>query len=428
MLPNLELFNLKNKVIAVAVSGGSDSMALLYYMYNNAKKFSFTLKAINVEHGIRNKASIDDSIFVKEECEKLGIPLLSYSVDAITYSKESKLTLEEGARILRYDCFYKAIAKGFCEIIATAHHVSDNAETVLLNLFRGSGIKGLRGINAVTGKIIRPFIKTTKQEIADYVKQNNINFVTDDTNFQTEHYRNYIRLEVMPTIKKRFPEVEESISRLSDIARLEDDFLDGQATKAINKLDNGVEIQLSLHPAILNRAIIIGLKMAGIKKDWEMVNVTDVANLTEKETGKFITLKNGVKAIREYDKIVLYSSKVDADLSVPFLIGDFTFNGKTYAITKVGYPTDVKNGIYIDRDAIPPTAVIRSRQAGDFIKAFGGGTKLISDLFTDKKIPQKDRDNIPIIADGNEVYAIFGVTISEKAKITVQTANILKLT
>ena len=216
MLANLESFNLKNKVIAVAISGGSDSVCLLHYLFSKKEEFSFTLKAINVEHGIRGESSKNDSKFVSDLCSRLNVPLRSFSVDAITYSKENNLSIEEGARSLRYGCFYTAIEEGFCDLVLTAHHESDNFETLLFNLLRGTGAEGISGIDEKTERnVIRPFIKTSKEEINSYLAKNNLAFVVDESNFDDKYTRNYLRNNVIPKIKEIFPNAEKSFERFS---------------------------------------------------------------------------------------------------------------------------------------------------------------------------------------------------------------------
>ena len=154
------------ETIAVALSGGQDSMALLNYMRNNAQKFNINVIALNVEHGIRGQESLSDTKFVKEYCEKAGVPLLLYSVNALKKAEAEKLCVEQAARILRYECFYDAINLKKCDKVATAHHLDDNVESILFNLFRGTGVKGATGIEKdFNGKIIRPFLSVEKLEI-----------------------------------------------------------------------------------------------------------------------------------------------------------------------------------------------------------------------------------------------------------------------
>ena len=150
--------SLKNKTVAVAVSGGEDSMALLHFTLSVKEKYSFSVVCINVEHGIRGESSLKDSEFVRNYCEKNGVPCISYSVNSLKKAETEKLTVEQAARILRYECFTDALKKGKCDVIFTAHHLKDNMESVLINLFRGTGIKGLAGVTNHGDVILRPFI------------------------------------------------------------------------------------------------------------------------------------------------------------------------------------------------------------------------------------------------------------------------------
>ena len=180
MLATLKQTLVKNKVIAVAVSGGSDSMALLHFMLSVKDTYGFSLVALNVEHGIRGELSLKDTEFVKEYCKNLGIKTLLYKVDAVKHAKENKLTLEQSARILRYDCFFDAINSKKCDVVATAHHRGDNFESILFNLFRGTGLKGLTGISDMDGKIIRPLLSVSKTEIEKYIEENKADYLMLD--------------------------------------------------------------------------------------------------------------------------------------------------------------------------------------------------------------------------------------------------------
>lgn len=416
MFIDLSRFNLDNKVVAVALSGGSDSVALFHYLKDNQTKYGYSLKAINVEHGIRGEQSKKDSFFVVQLCNKYNVPLLSYQVDAIDFAKNDKLSLEESARILRYRCFFFAISNGLCDLIATAHHQKDNAETVLFNIFRGAGANGLTGISDYDDKIIRPFINLPKKEIDQFILENGLEYVVDQSNFDQNYTRNYLRHTVLPAIEKVFPEVQNSISRLSNILSIENEYLDEQAKNSLVIKGSLVEISLPLHKALLNRAIIFALKSLGLKKDWEKVHVDDVCSLSEKENGKSINLPKNIVAIKEYDKITLYVKKEEETPILPVKQGEFAFAGKRFVIMPTT-TTDYKKGLYISLDKLPPTAVIRAKKDGDLFTKFKGGTKSLSDFFTDKKIPLKDRNSIPLIADGNKVLAIFGIAVSENLKI-----------
>lgn len=428
MKVDLSRLTTKNDVIAVALSGGSDSMALLHYMLSAKEKFGFQVVALNVEHGIRGKSSLCDTQFVKDYCTSVGVPLITYSVDSLAVAREQKLSVEEAARKLRYECFYSAITDGKCTKVATAHHMRDNAESVLINLFRGTGVKGVTGITEnYENKIIRPFISVAKQEIEEYIAKNAIPFITDESNFDTDYTRNFIRQNVLPEIKKVFPEAEKSIARFAEIARMENDFIDQSAKDAV-KIENGVAvINLPVHTAVLSRAVVYALKACGIKKDWEKAHIDSVVALCALNNGARICLPHSVVAIKEYDKIVFYTDSAEqVQNSTPYAYEKAIICGKSVSIQKVDGEVDLKSGLFGDMDKIPKTAVIRTKKNGDTFTKFGGGTKKLADYLTDKKIPLRLRDRLPILADGNVVYAIFGVAVSDLIKVGEDTKNIVQ--
>ncbi len=427
---DLSEFQLNNKTVAVALSGGADSMSLLHYMQSVANDYPFNLVAINVEHGIRGKSSIADSTFVTDYCKTNNIPCLCYSIDTISFAAEKKLSIEQAARLLRYDCFYDAISNKKCDVVATAHHRSDNLESVLLNLFRGTGLKGLAGISqSYDGKIIRPLINVSKDEINEYVTENVIPFVLDETNLSDDYTRNFLRLNVIPKIKEVFPEMEKSVSRLSQIVKIEDDYLDEQALNYLTVTEQIAKIPVSTPPALINRAIIHALKRLGLKKDWERAHVESVANLVLLQTGATVCLPKNLYAIREYDHLII-AAQTDGVLSspIPFSLGTHLFNGYGVEIIKTPPPENLRDGFYFDLDKIPSSAVIRQKADGDVFTKFGGGTKKLSDYLTDLKIPLRLRDGLPILADGNDVLCIVGVAISDKIKVDETTKNIIKIT
>ncbi len=420
----------KGKTLAIAVSGGSDSMALLHYTFLNAKKFEINVIALNVEHGIRGESSISDTAFVKDYCSKNDIPLLTYSVDSVNNAKQNKLSLEQSARILRYNCFFDAIACKKCDAVATAHHQSDNLESVLFNLFRGTSLKGVSGITQdYDGKIVRPLLNVSKAEIDEYVKTNDIPFVTDESNFDDDFTRNHLRLNVIPKIKEVFPEVEKSVSRFSSIAKIEDEYLDQVAHSILSIEQSVCKIRLGNHKAISSRAVIIALKELGLEKDWEKVHVDGVLDLEQSQNGSVIHLPKGIVAVREYDDIVIFKKDDFFLSSIPFSIGEHKFGKTKISITPLlRSGIDLKNGFYADLKKIPKTAIIRTKLDGDVFTKFGGGTKKLCDYLTDKKIPLRLRDTLPVLADGNTILLIFGLAVSNLIKVDESTENIVKFT
>lgn len=421
---------IKNKTIAVAVSGGADSMALLHYMLSVAENMSINVIAINVEHGIRGESSIKDSTFVADYCKKTGVPLISYSDDALKIAKQEKISIESAGRKLRYGFFKQALDQKKCDFIATAHHSLDNAETVLFNLFRGTAIKGVGGIrDAFEGKIIRPLLSATKQEIEDYIKENNVPFVVDETNLSTDYTRNKIRLEIVPKIKEIFPDFENSITRFSSIAKEEDEYLESLAKKSVSFSKNTAEIKLPIDNVLLKRAVVIALKGLGVEKDWEKSHIDGVVSLSALNTSSEITLPFGLYAVKEYDKITVTKKTENLDLELPFFVGETLINGKPVKIERLkNTNVNLKDGFYADLDKIPKNAKIRYIKDGDVFTKFGGGTKKLCDYFTDKKIPKRLRNEIPLVSDGNKILVIFGVAISDTVKADQNTKTIIKFT
>ena len=428
MLVDLSPFVKPNSTVAVALSGGRDSMALLHYMLSLKLKYHFNVIALNVEHGIRGETSKNDTSFVKNYCKQNNVELLCFSVDSIKTAKQYKLSIEQAARKLRYDCFFNAINDKKCDVVATAHHQSDLCESVLLNILRGSGVKGAIGIKSnFENKIIRPFLSVSKQEIDNYVKENDIPFVTDETNFSDEYTRNFLRLNVMPIIKKAFPEAEKSIARFSEISEIENDFMESTALKAVNISSDGVKITLPLHPAILSRATIIALKNLGVEKDWEKAHIDAVINLSNLNNGSRINLLNGIIVAKEYGELTFYKQRASSDIELPFSVGVIDIYGQSVTIEKVKKPQDLKDGFYADLNKIPNSAVIRFKRDGDTFTKFGGGTKPLGEYLCDLKIPLRTRDFIPVIADGKTILAIVGIAISEKIKVENHTVETIKV-
>lgn len=308
VLNTIEKYSLINKgdIVGCAVSGGSDSMCLLHFLMGLAEKYDFKIVVLNVEHGIRGQNSKNDTQFVKDFCKTNDIECICKSVDVPSYAKSSGKSFEDAARELRYDFFKQMINDGVCNTVATAHHKSDNVESVLLHIFRGSGLKGLGGIKEKSiNNYIRPLINTSKREILQYLKENNVNYITDETNQDNNYRRNYLRNKVMPLLVQEFDGVEDNILRLSSIARQEDELLDSLAKVYIKKLDNGIKIDISTDKVLLMRAVSIACKMLGANRDISYINILDASNLITLQTGKSINLSCGITAHREHDGIFL---------------------------------------------------------------------------------------------------------------------------
>lgn len=433
---NDNIFN-KGETIAVALSGGKDSVALLYSLLSVKDKLGIIVKAVNIEHGIRGATSKRDSMFVADLCQKLSVPLKTYQLDCVKFSEENRYGIEEGARIARYDCFKSAIGEGFCDKVATAHHLSDSVETLLFNLFRGASLSGMTGIKSErnNGKIIRPFADTPKSEIEKYVADNGLPFVDDETNFESVYSRNYIRNEIMPVVSARFPEAEKSIGRFLKIAESENDFLEELAKKSLTRDGNAYVISIDNPDCIFARSVVLAMKSLGIAKDYVKLHVDAVLSLKNLVNGSKISLPRNVYAAREYDKIAIYKAvKSDGNFEKPFAlgyidgaIGKLSFgeiNEKEKNVNELKYG----RSLVFDLNKLPKNAVIRYKRSGDYFKKFGGGRKKLNDYFTDKKIPLRLRDSIPLVCAGSEVYIICGIEISDLIKVDKGTEKVVQCT
>ena len=417
---NLDL--IPKSVIAVALSGGRDSMALLDRLLQEDVK----VKAICVEHGIRGEISKIESKKVAEYCKDLGVECRVYSVDVPRVSKERKLTIEQTARELRYECFERALNEGFCDYIATAHHADDNAETVLMRIMRGTGAKGLTGISEVRDRYIRPLLNVTRDEIDEYVKARGITYFEDETNTCTDYTRNFIRHEIMPKLKERYPMAVKSITRLSESIRRDEEYFDMIVKEKIVDLGDawGIKVEDIITPAIGERLIRKAFSNLGVTADVEERHVEIVKSLAFMENGTSLDMPYNTRCSKEYDLITIY--KYQAQGEVELVLDDI----KTYLFGDRKITVDLKDsigkGIFVDYDKVEG-AVFRKRREKDTFKRYGGGTKSLGDYLTDIKLPKRLRDDLIVLAKGSEVYAILGVEISDKAKIDDTTTRIVQL-
>jgi tRNA(Ile)-lysidine synthase len=258
------------KKIIVALSGGADSVCLLYALLeitgeHSSPLHSIVIEACHVNHKLRGEASDSDEEFVRELCAKLGVKLHVGQIDVKALQKKHQST-EEAAREARY-AFFSEI--GADSLIATAHTANDNTETVLLNLIRGTGLRGLCGIPPVRGNIIRPLIEVTREEVEAYLKEKGAEFITDETNFSDEFTRNNLRLNVIPLLEKINPSLNTGITRMCETLRLDEEYLHEIAVCALERCAEGVapykvDLLLKQPPAILNRIISLLLSQNNI--------------------------------------------------------------------------------------------------------------------------------------------------------------------
>ncbi len=424
----------KNSTIGVAVSGGMDSMCLLHFLNKVKNEIGFKIVVINIDHNIR-ESSKDDSQFVKTYCNNNNILCLCYKVEALKNAEDKKIGIEESARELRYQVFKKLLQDGVVTKIALGHHKQDQVETVLLNLFRGTGLSGAAGMKIENNGFIRPLLNTSKLEIQNYVKLNNISYVEDETNLNTDYSRNYLRHEIIPNLKKYWNGLEDSIVGFAKICREDDDFILSQINFDNIVIDDTLfKIPLSYFSvtnSIINRVLKYGFEKINLQKDIEKKHFELIKNLAQKgKNGDKLTLPHNLEAIREYLFLTI-SKKPDKKtvISFPFVLGKQKIFDYIVEILKTEKMIEKQNGVhFFDLNKIPSNAVWRFRKTGDIFKRFGGGTKKLNDYFIDQKIPTRLRNTIPLLCSKTEVLIILNNEISDTIKIDNKTTEIGKIT
>ena len=361
-----------DKRVVVALSGGADSMALLYVLCELKEEYGMAVEACHVNHGIRGEDAVRDEIFVKAECEKLGVILHTFHFDVPDLAKERGLGLEECGRQVRYEAFESL---GDC-LIATAHTLSDRCETLLLNETRGASLKGICSIPAVRGNIIRPLIDCTREDVEEYCRLNSIPFVTDDTNFDDVYSRNRIRLNVIPELKKINPSFEKAVSRLIESANEDEDFFREVTEKVFEsaKTDNGYNADIinAQHPSVRKRVLYkIINREADVKP--ELVHLKMVENILKGGTVQIIG--DTVISVRNSVLVINPQSEEAEEWEYDFSSLEASFGKRIIKATVFNKndlpPKQFVHKNVLDYDAVVGKCVLRNRRAGDRIRLAG---------------------------------------------------------
>ena len=422
--------------VFVAVSGGADSVCLLLVLKELADEMRFDLEVIHVEHGIRGDESIEDAKFVEDLCKKLDVRCCIYHIDVPSYSKEHKLSTEEAARLLRYECFDKHTADGK---IAIAHNMDDNAETIVYNMIRGTGIEGIRGIKKVRGSYIRPLIECSRQDIMRYLSEREQAFRTDSTNKDTDYTRNKIRHNIMPKLIDVNPGAVAHLSKLSNVQDMAVEYINKQANMIYDKYvtKNQLSRELLNEELIIVQTIIHRFlnENANTAKDILSHHIEDVCDLLNGDAGRKVNLPYGMMAIAEYDSVRIVRDKKEG--FEPVLINDIGDGLKLdiagffihLSVRQYEPKQEIPSKTYtkmIDYDKITNGLSVRNRQGGDYLIVNAtGNKKSLSRYMIDEKIPVLDRDSIPLFCDGNHVIYVVGHRISEYYKIGEDTKRVL---
>lgn len=421
VLTAIERFSLLENTseVTVALSGGADSMSLLYALNSLKERLGITLSAAHLNHMIRGNEAVRDEEFVKRACERLNIPLFCERIDVPAYAKQKKLSTELAAREVRYG-FLSRVSKG---LVATAHTASDNLETVLFNLTRGSALKGLCGIPPKRGIFIRPLILCTRDDVEIYCKKNGIEYVTDSTNLSDEYTRNRIRHNVIPVLKKINPAVESAAVRTATELSEDNAFLEECADKFLSdNVSGGLDVSALPSAPIAKRAIKKFAEMSAPQLSLDNLHILEIYRIC-KEGGR-TGLSLGFTAEVKDGRLFITNNNLKNCENIKFEV-------ETERRINDLFKKDEKiNNLLLnnslDCDKIIGKSVLRTRLAGDSIRLAGRGcTKSLKKLMNELSVPKELRDSIPVIADEAGVIWIYGIGVAQRCAVTKNSNEIM---
>lgn len=470
--------------LVIGVSGGADSVCLLSVLVKLRTEYNLKLFAVHVNHGIRGEEAKRDMLFTEQLCRRFGVECRSISEDVPAAAKRDKIGEEEAGRLVRYAAFTQEAKQRQCTKIAVAHHMDDNAETVLFRMFRGTGLTGLAGIRPVTPemakgagktclKVLRPLLCVTRAEIEGYLQEQGLEFCTDSTNTLLDYSRNVIRNTILPVAEERInPGAAKNISVLAahvaEVERFLDDTAgrlyrdcvneDGEASVSVKVILPILEKEdRVLQNLVLYKAVC---RIAECRKDITSAHITSISELFAKQVGSRVDLPYGITAERGYDCVILYKKKgqlTENGFTEFFCLEQENHEGADCCSLKTEYTIHLpkKYGTLIltlcniniseaennekplvnlknvytkcfDYDTINNTVSLRMPLSGDHITiSAAGGTKLLTRYFIDTKVPREQRFGIPVLAAGSDILWVIGGRTGEGFHVTEHTKRIL---
>lgn len=473
--------------VVMGISGGADSVAMLLAFSALQKEYTLSLYAVHINHGIREEADLD-SDYVRELCETHGIPFYLFAADVERMAKEQKKTVEEMGREYRYRCFYEVMERVGAKHLATAHHQGDQAETVLFHMIRGTDLSGMSGIRPVSERdtdfgricIIRPLLSCRKSELKEWLISNGVTWREDATNQDNTYVRNRLRNEVLPILEEINCKTEEHIADLAGIMWEYEAYFRNSVSEFI---ENYVickdeysfqtdRTKLLQQEKVLARAVIyemLGMTGGG-KKDFTKEHILAVYQLLANQSGKKIVLPNGIEAVISYENLIIRKSFRGAEtigriqgteleetkrwtIEVSLKELGCLLEGETILLPTGGQlhfekqavssmteaereklltdATNSKNYYtkFFDCDTIKDTLCIRLAERDDyFVMNEAGNRKKLFRYFMDIRLPVDKRNDVVVLASGNEVLWLVGGRRCEHFKIGEDTKNILKVT
>lgn len=441
----------KEDKVITGVSGGADSICLLFVLLELKKKIPFELVVVHVNHGLRGEEADGDEAYVKELCREHGIVCEVYSENVELIAKNRKQSTEEAGRYVRREAFQQAMQTYGGTKIALAHHKNDSVETFFLNLARGTGLKGLGGIRPVVGEYIRPLLCVERKEIETYLEERKISYREDQSNAGDDYTRNRIRNHIIPYMEqevngKTVSHIADTMVRLQEIQT----YLEEQTKECfkicVKEEKNGYivleecfgKVPSVLQPLVLKEVLV---RISGKEKDLEEVHLSDLQTLLKKQVGRRVDLPYEMEAKKVYEGLYLHK-KIHAEKETFCVEIDFSDDvSKEYQMgTKRILCKLVKNGSKdavsveksdtkrFDYDIISDKVCIRTRQPGDYITIHSDGrSQKLKSYFVNEKIPEEMRDEILLVADGHHILWIVGMRTNCFYQVSEHTKKILEI-
>ena len=447
----------ENDIIIVGVSGGADSVCLLRVLLEIGKVIPITIQVVHVEHGIRGWEAYEDMEFVEALCKKFGIDCAVYHYNIPEIAAERKLSEEEAGRMLRYETFEQEKKKydhlGNVKI-AVAHNKNDNAETVLLNLVRGSGIAGLSGIMPVRGSIIRPLLDKERYQIEKYLEEIQQDYRIDSTNLGNDYARNKIRHKILTELEnvnsgaiKNIDSAARKIAQADDyLSKILEKEFENMVTVTGKEWCLDVEKLMEADDFVKNQIVLQAMyQCAGSRKDIGQIHVEAVLGLLAKESGKQLSLPYEMKAFRTYGNIKLKKECLEENCeseTFEVLINsqgqyNIPYRTESFEVVLENVAEKNKKNLNIeqktytkcfDYDKIKDSLVIRTRRTGDFLVIDKEGHRQsLKSFFINHKIEREKRDQILLVADGSHIVWIIGYRISFDYKLNDATKKVIKI-
>ncbi len=439
----------------VAVSGGPDSVCMLDILIKLHEELDIGLHIVHLNHKLRGVESDADTEYVTRLARKMEIPVTVESRNVLQYKELKRTTLEEAAREVRYSFFCEVAKSVGADCVAVGHTSDDNVETVLLHLIRGTGTRGLRGLQPVSGwqysgknlRIIRPLLEVNRQETSEYCIENNLEPRIDSSNLSLSPLRNRVRLQLLPVLESYNPQVAEALLRTARIAgddlaaldveinRLQENIIEKQGETIILEKESFLEMAPAWQRQLLRKSIE-GLR--GNLKDIEVRHIEEILGMLNRPAGRSIDLPGGLVFAVDYNRYLLTKDETEISpypviegevgIKIP---GETRFSGWSIKTENIK-PEDMEEAdnytAFFDADKTGETLTVRSRRRGDRFYPLGmTGQKKLGEFMIDAKIPRIWRDRVPIVCSPEQILWVVGCRIDDRVKVTDKTRKVLYL-